>query len=57
MRNIIIFIEPSDKEYETPLKIGRLYWNRFAIDENAAFEILGVYEIKQSLNQGMRVFM
>ena len=57
MRNIIIFIEPSDKEYETPLKIGRLYWNRFAIDENAAFEILGVYEIKQSLNQGMRVSM
>ena len=41
----IFFFEPSEKLYETPLKIGNLYLNRFTIDENTAFEILPIYEL------------
>ena len=43
MHIIIFFFEPSEKLYETPFKIGKLYLNRFAIDENAAFEIPSNY--------------
>ena len=42
MKNVIFFFEPSEILYETPLKIGILYLNRFTIDENAAFEIQSI---------------
>ena len=38
-RSIIIFLEPSDFKWLCPSKIANLYMNRFAIDEEAAFEI------------------
>ena len=44
MQKIILFIEPSDREYETPVKIGNLFMNRFAIDEDASTEILKIFE-------------
>ena len=47
MHNIFFFFEPSEKLYETPFKIGRLYLNRFAIDENAACEIPAIYILSQ----------
>ena len=41
-QNIIIFIEPPDHKWSYPFKIANLYMNRFAIDEDAAFEIRDV---------------
>ena len=45
---LIIFLEPSEDSYFTPLKIGKRFFNRLAIDENAGFEILSVLNLKQS---------
>ena len=43
MQNITFFVEPIERPYETSWKMGKLYLNRFAIDENAAFEIQSIY--------------
>ena len=40
-----MFIEPSHREFETPLKIGNLFTNRFAIDEDASSEIVKIVEL------------
>ena len=45
MQDLIFFMEPSESEFMTPLKIGNLYLNRFTIDEDAAFEIMGLHEL------------
>ena len=45
---LIIFLEPSEDSYFKPLKIGKRFFNRLAIDENAGFEILSVLNLKQS---------
>ena len=42
-QSVIIFIEPSENPFLTPLKIGNLFLNRFGIDEDAGFEILGIH--------------
>ena len=47
MQKIVLFIEPNDRAYETPLKIGNLFMNRFAVDEDAAFEILKIFELEK----------
>ena len=43
MKDLVFLMEPSKNEWITPLKIGRLYLNRFIIDEEAAFEIRGIH--------------
>lgn len=48
MQNILIFIEPNDQAFITPEKIAHLYMNRFFIDEDAGFELLGVCELSKS---------
>ena len=45
-QKIIIFIDPSGLPDETSFKLGDLFMNRFGIDEETAFEILGVYHLK-----------
>ena len=45
MQKIILFVEPSDDLFVTPAKIGDLFMNRFAIDENASCEILKPIEL------------
>ena len=45
---LIIFLEPSEDSYFTPLKIGNRFFNRVAIDENAGFEIMSVFYLKPS---------
>ena len=45
MQKIVLFIEPNERAYETPLKIGNLFMNRFAVDEDAASEILKIFEL------------
>ena len=46
-QKIVLFIEPNDEDQESPTSIGNLYMNRFAIDEDAADEILNIYHLKQ----------
>ena len=41
-QDLFLLVEPSNDAYLTPAKIGNLYLNRFAIDEDAGFEILGI---------------
>ena len=48
MQKIILFIEPNDDTFFTPCKIGHLFMNRFAIDEDAGSEILKVLELGKS---------
>jgi len=47
-QNIIVCIEPSDFKWMDPFKIGYMYMNRFAIDEEAAFEIIDVVILPRS---------
>ena len=45
MQKIILFVEPNDDLFSTPAKIGDLFMNRFAIDENASCEIVKTIEL------------
>ena len=47
MQNLVVLIEPSDDAWRTPLKGGNMILNRFCIDEDAAFELSGVYSLKK----------
>ena len=48
MQKIILFIEPNDDACFTPLKLGNLFMNRFAVEEDAASEILTIFELDKS---------
>ena len=54
MTNVIILMEWCDDTSITPLKLGNSYLNRFGIDEDAAFEILGIYYLKKSSKQNLK---
>ena len=43
MHNVIVFIEQSEFTFHVNQKIANLFLNRFTIEEEAAFEALGVY--------------
>ena len=45
MQNIVLFIEPFDDAFDKPEKIGHLFMNRFAVDEDASCEVLSVLEL------------
>ena len=49
MQKIVLFIEPAEEEWTTPSKIGNLFMNRFAIDEDAKNEILKIYHLENNL--------
>ena len=48
MHKIVLFIEPSDDAFATPFKVGHLFMNRLAIDENASFEIIKTLEFSKT---------
>ena len=48
MQKIILFVEPIDDTFMTPAKVGSMFINRFAIDENAASEILNIFELAKT---------
>ena len=48
MQKIVLFIEPTVELCLTPLKIGNLFMNRFAVDEDAASEILKIFELEKT---------
>ena len=45
-QKIVLFIEPAEEEWSKPSKMGSLFMNRFAIDENANHEILKIYHLE-----------
>ena len=53
MQKMVLFIEqlsswlPTIHAYETPVKIGNLFMNRFAIDENDSSEVLNIFELEK----------
>ena len=62
MKNILMLIEPNDQPFITSEKIAYLYMNRFCIDEDGGFELLGVCELSKSsdrigcmLHKGMNI--
>ena len=50
MQKIVLFIEPPLDKYYTPLKIGNLFMNRFAIDEDGSHEIMKIKYLENRLN-------
>ena len=51
MQNLVFLMEPPEEEYDTSLKAGNMYLNRFCIDEDASFELSGVYDLKKPSNK------
>ena len=51
MQNLVIFMEPSPDAYDISLKGGNMILNRFCIDEDAAFELSGVNNLKKWSSQ------
>ena len=52
MQNLVVFMEKSIYANETPLKSGNMILNRFCIDEDAAFELSGVYNLTEKVSIG-----
>ena len=48
MQNLVLLIEPSEEAYDISLKGGNMSFNRFTIDEDAAFELSGVHYLAKS---------
>ena len=51
MQKIVLFIEPSEEAWQTPLKIGNLFLNRFAVEEDEASEVLKIFEFEKTSNR------
>ena len=45
-QNLVVFTEPSEDASNISAKAGKLYFNRFCINEDAACELSGVYYLK-----------
>ena len=48
MQKIVLFIEPQKFKSITPLKIGNLFTNRFAIDEDGCHEVLEIHHLENT---------
>ena len=51
MQNIGFLMEPPKRKYEISLKAGNMCLNRFCIDEDASFELSGVYNVRKPSNK------
>ena len=49
IHKIVIFIEATYAAYEIPTKIGNIFMNRFAIDEDVEIEILKICYLDHNL--------
>ena len=47
-QNIVLMVEPSEDSFTCPFKIGNLFINRFCIEEQAAFEVIEIFELRKS---------
>ena len=48
MQNLVVFIQPSEDDFDISARAATLYLNRFCIDEEAACELSGVHYLKSS---------
>ena len=48
MQNLVLLMEPSEDAHNISLKAGNMFFNRFSMDEDAAFELSGVHYLKKS---------
>ena len=48
VQNLVVLMEPGRNAYDISFKGGNMCLNRFVIDEDAAFELSGVYNLKKS---------
>ena len=48
MQNLVVLMEPSEDDFDVSLKGGNMILNRFCIDEDAAFELSMVIDLKES---------
>ena len=46
-QNLFLFFEENEFEFDISSNLVRLSMNRFTIDEEAQFEIIGVYNLKR----------
>lgn len=56
MHKIILFLEHTDSLWFTPKKIGNIFINQFAIDEDASPEILKIVELEDEHNEEEEIF-
>ena len=49
MQKIVLFIEPNDYGWDTSAKLGSLFMNRFAIEEDEKSEILKIFQLECAL--------
>ena len=54
MQNLIVLMEPSKDAYDFSMRTGNMILNRFCIDEDAAFELSGVYYLETSSMEMMK---
>ena len=47
MQNLVLLMDSSGDGYDPSLKGGNMIFNRFCIDEDAAFELSGISYLKQ----------
>ena len=47
MQNLVVLMARSEEANWISLKGGNMYFNRFCIDEDAAFELSGVHYLKK----------
>ena len=50
-QNLVVLMEPSKDGYRNSLKGGNMCLNRFCIDEDAAFELSGVFYLEKSSDE------
>ena len=55
MQNLIVLMEPSEDRDDVSLKAGNMILNRYCIDEDAAFELSGVYYLETSSREMMKL--
>ena len=50
MQNLVVLMDPPDSAWDVSAKGGRMILNRFCIDEDARFELSGVYRLKKKIS-------
>ena len=48
MHQVVLFIEPEEYSFVKNNEVGNLFMNRFAIEEDAKFEILKIFQLNES---------
>ena len=50
IQNLVLLMEPSENGHQISFKGGKMCFNRFSIDEDAAFELSGVHYLEKTID-------